>query len=272
LLLVSLAWLGGACSTDGKGIGGFDAAEEGSGGSGGKAPAKGGASGAGTGGSGGAATGGSSGSSGSGGSVAKDGPDATTTPATDAMAADGAPSDLPAPTPDVGADVPPPKPDMALPVDAFVPRGPGGACEKNSECKSNLVCSAEKVCCNRACNGVCESCVADNTGGAGGTCAPNKKMEGMKCGQGCGQYVQNIPALFEKVCADGRCLIPAVPKLITPCADTDPCTSNSCDDEAGRCVTLTCGQQAAGECCCNTNQGRMCLKTDMCKGERMCVQ
>jgi hypothetical protein len=46
----------------------------------------------------------------------------------------------------------------------------GGKCDRVEQCGSGICQATEKVCCDKACDGKCESCLKDNTAHADGTC------------------------------------------------------------------------------------------------------
>jgi hypothetical protein len=188
--------------------------------------------------------------------------------------------------PDRGLEAPPPEKDAAVPdapVDqtsdtagpevapdkpAPTNQPPGAACGAKGECASGHC--ADGVCCDVACDDGCSACTLKRTGRTDGTCSWSKDLEGKVCGKGC-SAVAAMPAVVEKVCVAGACVVPvAAPKVIESCRDDNPCVVAFCDDNDARCVRTTCPQQ--GTCCCRAASGqRTCTKQDQCKGERMCV-
>jgi hypothetical protein len=147
----------------------------------------------------------------------------------------------------------------------------GAACTRPNECRSgNCV---DGVCCNERCNNGCQACVKSRTDKPDGTCGVANDLENKACGKGCGRLA-TISAVFEKVCVRGVCVIPEVPKVVSQCADSDPCSVLFCEEiterNDARCVSAICGE---GQCCCRQGNTRSCQRMDQCRGaERMCVQ
>jgi hypothetical protein len=174
------------------------------------------------------------------------------------------PMEMPAPV-----EVPPERPRMNEPN--------GAPCAANSECRSNF-CIKEPgapmgICCATACNNGCSACTMAKTGRPDGTCAADRALDRKKCGEACGQLFMDVPAVIERVCENGACVLPVVPKLVETCRKDDGCTSSFCDQPSAttaRCVHTVCPAQ--GSCCCGTAQGaRMCVQRNACTGERSCA-
>jgi hypothetical protein len=177
------------------------------------------------------------------------------------------PDRAPDPSADGAADAPAAI-DVAAAADLAPDKAPatdqplGAACTKKSECASGFC--ADGVCCNVACDDGCNACTLARTGRTDGTCSWAKDTDGKMCGKACG-VVSGDPAVVERVCAAGACLVPAAPKVIESCHDQNPCVVAFCDNNDARCVKTSCPQQ--GTCCCRENNGQqMCRKQDQCKG------
>jgi hypothetical protein len=180
------------------------------------------------------------------------------------VAGDAAPDgavepDAPA-MPDVGP------PDL-VPDKPPVTNQPQGAdCGKDSDCRGGHC--VDGVCCESACNDGCSACSQARTGKGDGTCARARDMEGKACGKACSS-VATMPAVVEKVCSAGACVVPNAPKVLTSCHDTNPCVVAFCDNNEARCVKTTCPTQ--GTCCCRSSSGaRSCSQRTQCTGSKMC--
>ncbi len=110
----------------------------------------------------------------------------------------------------------------------------GEACALPFECASGLC--VEGVCCDTACDGLCESCLGALTGGANGACAPS--ATGTDPDAQC--LDSGSPACGQNgLCEDGACqLYPASPCSPMPCADGAACESTFCVD--GVCCDTPC--------------------------------
>lgn len=157
----------------------------------------------------------------------------------------------------------------------------GAACDATSQCQNGLFCvrtpgaaPGEKgVCCNEACNNGCKACVRARTGSSDGTCAIDRELDRKPCGAVCGQIFMDVPAVVEKLCGNGECVVPAVPRVIDTCRKDDPCIRSFCDNSDTRnpvCRHSVCPMQ--GACCCAAagGAGRMCASTASCTGMRSC--
>jgi hypothetical protein len=171
----------------------------------------------------------------------------------------------PPPDAPVTPDGPPP-PDLAPDKSAPVDQPLGAACARGRECRSGSC--VDGVCCDTACDDGCSACVQSRSGRPDGTCGKAADREGKVCGRAC-RAVTTGPAVVDKVCQAGACVVPASPTVRESCRDDNPCVVAFCDNEAARCVKSTCPQQ--GTCCCRSANGqRQCSRQDQCKGERMC--
>jgi hypothetical protein len=157
-------------------------------------------------------------------------------------------------------------PDLAPDTPPVTNQAQGARCGKDSECKGGHC--VDGVCCESACNDGCGACSQVRTGKANGICGRAKDMEGKACGKACGS-VAAMPAVVEKVCAAGACVVPSAPKVMTNCHDSNPCVVAFCDNNEARCVKTTCPQQ--GTCCCRSSSGqRTCSQRNQCTGSKMC--
>jgi hypothetical protein len=172
---------------------------------------------------------------------------------------------------DAGADAPAPALDATAAPDRMADLPPtdlpnGARCGSRGECKSGFC--VDGVCCNEACDDGCSSCTAGETDRADGICGKARAREGKACGRACGTAA-GVPAVLERICVSGACVLPLIPKALERCQDESPCVTSFCDDNEGRCVKRTC--PTAGTCCCKLPTGtRMCTRQELCRGERMC--
>jgi hypothetical protein len=165
---------------------------------------------------------------------------------------------------DLGVEAGPP--DLAPDKPPLTNQPQGATCSKDSECKGGHC--ADGVCCESACNDGCSACTKARTGKADGLCARARDLEGKACGKACGS-VATTPAVVERVCTAGACVVPSAPKVLTLCRDDNPCVSAFCDNNEARCVKTTCPQQ--GTCCCRSSSGqRSCSSRNQCTGSKMC--
>jgi hypothetical protein len=178
--------------------------------------------------------------------------------------------DLKLPDPvDLAPDAPGPvdvAPDLAPDLPPPTNQPLGAACGSGTECRSGHC--ADGVCCDKACNDGCNACTLARTGRASGTCSWAKDTDDKPCGKACSS-VATLPAVVEKVCSAGACVIPSAPKVLTNCRDSNPCVVAFCDNNEARCVKTTCPQM--GTCCCRSQSGtRSCSSRSQCNGTRMC--
>jgi hypothetical protein len=144
----------------------------------------------------------------------------------------------------------------------------GTACLRPMECKSGFCVNG--VCCNEACTNGCQACVRTRTDKADGMCGAAKDLDKRPCGNGCVQIPGDVTAVLQKQCTNGACVIPPAATEIERCTDPNPCVSVFCDDNAGRCVRLTCPMD--GTCCCRgPGDARSCVRRNTCTGDRMCL-
>jgi hypothetical protein len=187
--------------------------------------------------------------------LAPDRPDAAVTPDAPVMADTAI--DL---APDLGA------PDLTPDKPPITNQPQGAECANDGECRTGHC--AGGVCCESACNDGCSACTRARTGKANGTCARAQDLEGKACGKACGS-VATMPAVVEKICSAGACVVPNAPKVLTSCQDANPCVVAFCDNNEARCVKTTCPQQ--GTCCCRSGNGqRACSQRNQCTGSKMC--
>jgi hypothetical protein len=173
--------------------------------------------------------------------------------------------DAAAPDAPVAPDAGPP--DLAADKPAITNQPQGADCAADSECKGGHC--VDGVCCESACKDGCSACAQARTGKSSGTCARAKDLEGKVCGRACSS-VATMPAVVERVCMAGACVVPSAPKVLTNCHDDNPCVVAFCDNNEARCVTTApCPQQ--GTCCCRTSSGqRSCSQRTQCTGSKMC--
>lgn len=126
------------------------------------------------------------------------------------------------------------------------PREPGQDCSSRADCTTG-VCS-DGVCCNRACDGTCESCVGMLTGAADGTCL--NVLAGTRCGPDphtCtagGEY-----AVMPTCNANGHCTTNS-----SECAEGFACAGNA---DGGYCV-LDCAESG-------TYDHSLCRESHWCR-------
>jgi hypothetical protein len=167
-------------------------------------------------------------------------------------------------------------------------RSPGSPCNVGTECTTG-VCSAEKVCCDTACNGPCVSCKLPATNGkcspiaagntdptgqcmvsAPATCGNDGKCNGAGA---CTKYPANTPCApascpagqatrtLGKTCnGAGACSVGGGAQACAPftcdgaqaCRDT--CVTNADCVAPNTCVGNVCGKKPAGATCSSTDQ------------------
>jgi hypothetical protein len=184
------------------------------------------------------------------------------------------PADMMVPPPppaDAAPDAPAPvdlAPDVVLPPD-LPPRTDqpqGAACGEDKECRTGHC--VDGFCCDKACNEGCSACNLARTGRANGTCSWARDTNDKPCGKACSS-VATMPAVVEKICVAGACVVPSAPKVLTSCRDANPCVVAFCDNNEARCVKTTC--PTMGTCCCKAQNGaRTCSRRDQCTGSKMC--
>jgi hypothetical protein len=136
----------------------------------------------------------------------------------------------------------------------------GVACAVGYQCLSGSCPAADGVCCDTACGGVCEACLATKTGGADGTCGPitagtdpdNDCGADVCNGAGscrCADGVQNgVESDID--CGGGAC---APCGLGQACNAGSDCTSGNCPATDGVCCNTPCG--ATCEACLAAKNG-----------------
>jgi hypothetical protein len=132
----------------------------------------------------------------------------------------------------------------------------GGPCSVTSQCASGLVCSAQGVCCDKACTGPCVSCVLSATLG---TCSPLGAGATDPTGQ-CGVTAASTCANDGKCDGAGACRKwPAGTQCVGPSCPMNASTQN---------LAKTC--DGAGNC--NVGGGTHQCSPFMCSGGASCLQ
>ena len=149
---------------------------------------------------------------------------------------------------------------------------PGDSCSLSSQCQSGLSC-VDGVCCNSACNGLCEAC---NVPGSLGTCAPvpSGTDPAAECGGfDCSSHFagwsgdvcrERAPASDAAVMCNGMraCQTPAQVCGSQPPGDARVTCDDTCQDpRAGTCTGTTppvCDNVSAGNVSCGTGA---CFRT-----------
>ena len=128
--------------------------------------------------------------------------------------------------------------DPLADTEIFEVQAPGPSCALGFECASGFC--VDGVCCDTACDGACESCIAVNTGGVDGTCAQVK--DGTDPDHAC--LDSGAPACGTNgLCKAGACDTYAGPDCDSgKCVDGDDCAS-------GFCVEGICCDQACAAGC-----------------------
>lgn len=123
-------------------------------------------------------------------------------------------------------------------------KAPGAACVATGECQSGYVCSsADGVCCTSDCSGVCQSCLAAQTGQAAGTCA--NVSAGQDPANECGTVESASTCGFDGYCGGGQCRkYPSGTECVAAV-----CTAPNTFAPARTCNgTGTCGAGSSGPC------------------------
>jgi MYXO-CTERM domain-containing protein len=165
----------------------------------------------------------------------------------------------------------------------------GEACADFKECTSGHC--IEGICCDAACDGVCESCLATRTGGSDGTCAPvsegtdpdnecldsgagscadNGLCDGAGACQEYGQPQGCDPApctageeCLSGFCADGIC-------CAGPCeGECRSCLGSANGVEDGQCLPIAAGTDPENECADDGTTS--CASILLCDGNGACV-
>jgi hypothetical protein len=142
----------------------------------------------------------------------------------------------------------------------------GTPCSDGSTCLSGRC--VDGVCCNTLCDGTCQSCVAVDTGGTDGTCAPvtfgtdpvpeclaNERCDGVgACKKVDGETCAAGTECLSTSCADSVC-------CDTDCTGTcESCLAGDTGGTTGVCDFVTSGLDPAGECA-----GGVCNGAGECK-------
>jgi hypothetical protein len=147
-------------------------------------------------------------------------------------------------------------------------KGPGDACAASTECASGLVCSAQGVCCDKACSGSCETCKLSST--SLGSCLPIPKGTSPRVASAC------------TAAAKGACGNTGTCDGNGACDSRDTCTvAASCFDKhtevttVGLCSTSGCGPQKqacqTGYLCTGTACAMPCSANTDCDTNYSCV-
>ncbi len=156
----------------------------------------------------------------------------------------------------------------------------GEACDLGAQCRSGFC--ADGVCCETACDGLCESCAAQLTGGTDGFCEPTLARQ--ETADECSGLVtcDGARSCFAKelgtdctggsecvsgFCADGRCCESACDDMCSRCGTTGSCSAvtegedaGTCDDSHG-CVQTPCVCTGSGTCAAT---GGSCITGAQC--------
>ena len=139
----------------------------------------------------------------------------------------------------------------------------GVACTLSAECSSGSC--VDGVCCNTACNGLCQACTAAKTGGTNGTCAnitansdPDNECAGTAvCSAGACKKANGDTCATNAECLSATCVDSVC--CNTACSGT--CQACNVAGSVGSCANLPSGQDPANECPGNTS----------CSGAGSCV-
>ena len=147
----------------------------------------------------------------------------------------------------------------------------GESCAENIDCASGFCPAEDGVCCDIACSGTCEACLASKTGNSDGSCSPviYGTDPDNECGSGgvCGGL--------------GNCLF----ENGQVCTSDIDCLSGSCSLEDGFCCNTPCDglcQACSADkttcpygTCCSVSSGTdpddECSGTEVCNGLGACV-
>jgi len=132
--------------------------------------------------------------------------------------------------------------------------GIGGTCSSTNQCVSGLTCNHDKVCCNKSCDGVCETCKPP--GGSAGTCTT------VTAGQPDPSLMCQTTA--SSTCGtNGKCSGNNTPTGTARCQDYDgstACGTQSCTNGATATAasTLKLVSTCSGSGACNTAPTQSC--------------
>ena len=165
------------------------------------------------------------------------------------------------------------------------------ACDHNSQCISDA-CS-DGICCDRPCEGICESCLMSENSIADGACAfvpqgsdPSADCYAELACDGAGAcLLKPLGAICDEgqecvsaYCADGVCCNQACDGECEACNASGSCTAivsaedvGSCDDttRSGSCVQAPCACDGLGDC--KSNSGVACANSTTCASGKTCV-
>lgn len=165
------------------------------------------------------------------------------------------------------------------------------ACARNSQCVSDA-CS-DGICCDRACEGTCESCLMSENATADGVCAfvaadtdPADECHAeLSCnGSGaCAFKTLGAPCVDSEecqssFCADGVCCNSGCAGECQSCNSSGQCVSvvnaedaGSCDDteHSGNCAQAPCACDSLGDC--KSGGGVACANSTNCASGQTCV-
>lgn len=171
-----------------------------------------------------------------------------------------------APTADAPPDAPSMPPDA--PIGPDTPLAPDGtACTDGAECAAgNCV---DGVCCESACDGTCEACVAALTGGTDGECStvlaadPEDECDASGCQSGaCGSGAcELLPASTVCRAAAAACDVAEVCDGVSPLCPTDAVASEgtTCRPVAGDCDVAELCDGGSADCPADTySTGTVC--------------
>jgi len=192
-------------------------------------------------------------------------------PGTDALP-DADPDD--APQDQTTTDVGDPTDGSADTGPAVGTRAPGDPCQATSECAAGVCSTADHVCCDTACSGICESCLASKTQKAAGVCSPLPKGSNADsdctpgtttCGatgscdgsRKCGLGAKGVACEGASACSGGQLTVtPATCDGAGACVlgtpATTPCPGMVSCKDAVACMATTCTTDAncaAGNYC-----------------------
>jgi hypothetical protein len=150
----------------------------------------------------------------------------------------------------------------------------GQTCDDNGDCASSHC--VDGICCNTACGGLCESCLAADTGGTDGTCAPIPS--GSDPDNECTAQSQSTCGTTGLCSGSGTC---AFWSSSTPCGSTQSCsggieTKQDYCNGAGTCIdngTVACAPYSCGTTACAVtcsisnpcNPGYYCDTNNQCQ-------
>ena len=123
----------------------------------------------------------------------------------------------------------------------------GAACTDKASCESGICHAKDKVCCDKACAGECESCALSATKGSckprpqGAACAkPSTCTNSAGASEVLTRQCDGSSSACKETkssCAPFTCTAGAAPKCLTACSKNDQCLAQVCDlvDKVGTC-------------------------------------